>query len=684
MPRTNTASDQIFKDAIAHARQQREMASRSVTTKLSSPQDRGKGTPMERLRSKASAARKRNAQARLIGAALRQMHQTGFQKVAMDMATGGSPGSGNDTDPLASTNGSSIHNKSEPVATHEVDPALQSGNNPDTSNSNPIVTRSGRGGEGYTMDQGDLSQVNAPDGDPVRRRRSDSSTDMAGPGDNTEIFDGGADGGTLSGTKQSNFGNVRDGLTGNPRGKTAQKTPKTPKASQLLAKVSGGKALKNPHHARQWCSRVLDIHGPEDACFVLKQSAIRHGIQAPTDDGLIEKFSRAIGLELPDRRAEWRQDLLLEKMSMGLGQEQAEVQARTEVDRAKDTVEAVVKAQGELPTTTQVAEAAGVSPTAANVAIFETAELIASTNGQVAAPGQASAAMPPAPMPGGMGDPGAMPPAPMPPAGAPPMPPPMDPAMAGGGAMPPVGAPPAAPVDPAAAGGVPPQQMPVASGIHPQRLRGVISQIMQSGGVGKFSTVATIDTPPESSDGAKSKSERTVEAGHGATLSDHEERGFDPQPTKDMLSADQASVLQSAFGSNASQVTTGPQDVAPHGEPTHINNEVQPAGDGGVFDTKGEQVSGTEGVDANPSGQGDGSSKTSADRGEDLVDELMGSLWGGSRYLSKRSEEKAAQDAVDDASLKGDDRDKGKGDEDDDEEDLDNMDSDESDAGGNE
>jgi hypothetical protein len=126
--------------------------------------------------------------------------------------------------------------------------------------------------------------------------------------------------------------------------------------------------------------------------------------------------------------------------------------AMSEIAEAQRAAADIVKAQGVLPTATEVKDVTGVSDAAANVAIQQTAELIAAVGGQVISPEAAAMQSSPSPTPAALGAGGAAPPAgmmpgsPMMPAGAVPMPagPPMsDPMMGAPPTDPMMGAPPA-------------------------------------------------------------------------------------------------------------------------------------------------------------------------------------------------------------------------------------------------
>ena len=132
--------------------------------------------------------------------------------------------------------------------------------------------------------------------------------------------------------------------------------------------------------------------------------------------------------------------------------------AISEIAEAQRAAADIVKAQGVLPTATEVKDVTGVSDAAANVAIQQTAELIAAVGGQVISPEAAAMQSAPSPTPAALGAGGAaptagmMPGSPMMPAAAAPMPagPPMnDPMMGVPPADPMMGAPPAPmPADP--------------------------------------------------------------------------------------------------------------------------------------------------------------------------------------------------------------------------------------------
>jgi hypothetical protein len=193
--------------------------------------------------------------------------------------------------------------------------------------------------------------------------------------------------------------------------------------------------------------------------------ALRMGIRTPADAHrvFVKTASRlanvarqhvsvnyAVGMHdvgNPNRMAAMQKIAMME-----LGSERA----ISEIAEAQRAAADIVKAQGVLPTATEVKDVTGVSDAAANVAIQQTAELIAAVGGQVISPEAAAMGASPAPTPGPLGGGGAAPPAGMMP-GAP-----MGPAMpAPMPAGPPItdpmmGAPPAAPkARPVAEGGTP-------------------------------------------------------------------------------------------------------------------------------------------------------------------------------------------------------------------------------------
>lgn len=256
--------------------------------------------------------------------------------------------------------------------------------------------------------------------------------------------------------------------------------------ADFLRKVSAhsplGPGFTSVAQLADYAAETMSIRSTADAYHVLKRSAAHARVS-------LGAYVATLGLASGQKKYSAR--LLREQAPSFTGEELHRVMptyARyqkfssseivNEVDIARDFVEGVVKAKAELPTATEVAQAAGVSPTSAGVAIYETGELIAAVGGQVSAPGQGAPAVPP---PMGMAPPAGGPPpamAGMPPAGgmAPPPPPPVDPAMMGGaGGMPPGAAPPMdpsmmppPPMDPA---------MQVTSGVHPQRLAELISRM---------------------------------------------------------------------------------------------------------------------------------------------------------------------------------------------------------------
>lgn len=200
---------------------------------------------------------------------------------------------------------------------------------------------------------------------------------------------------------------------------------KTSEVLSTLKRLRGGKYLSADAEARQKVSAALvrmGINSPEAALNVFVKSASANRMSLET------YCYRHLEINHRDKSR------LLWNFAKTSGNVDAEV------SEAKRVVEGIVKGTGTLPDAASIAEAAGVNEIAANIALYETAELIAATGGEVAGAGMPGGEGPPVPEEAGM-VPGGPPMPAGPPAGAaagapmPPMPPmpapPMDPAMMG-------------------------------------------------------------------------------------------------------------------------------------------------------------------------------------------------------------------------------------------------------------
>jgi len=189
------------------------------------------------------------------------------------------------------------------------------------------------------------------------------------------------------------------------------------------------------------------------------------GLRGPIDAVELFKNSAAyLGMSLPEylRGAELHTDksVLLRRYALN---KMSESHVDNQVNEAGRVVRAIVKETKTLPEASEVAETANVSPIAANIAIMETAEIIAATGGSVGATGGSTspAGAIPSPAVVGGGPPQPISPAPPmmppeatpPPMGPPPPGPPMEP--------PPMGPPPGPPMGPP-----PPKQSMNLSGLN--------------------------------------------------------------------------------------------------------------------------------------------------------------------------------------------------------------------------
>lgn len=200
--------------------------------------------------------------------------------------------------------------------------------------------------------------------------------------------------------------------------------------------------------------------------------ALRMGVRTPTDAHRVfvktaarlsnvaqQPVSVNFAVSCHDVGNPFRLSSMKKIAMMELGGERA----ISEIAEAQRAAADIVKAQGVLPTATEVKDVTGVSDAAANVAIQQTAELIAAVGGQVISPEAAAMQSAPSPTPVPLGAGGAAPPAGMMP-GAPMMPPAAAPLPAGppiadpmmGGAPPMPPDPNAMPPDPNAMAAAPP------------------------------------------------------------------------------------------------------------------------------------------------------------------------------------------------------------------------------------
>lgn len=215
----------------------------------------------------------------------------------------------------------------------------------------------------------------------------------------------------------------------------------------------------------------MGVTGPDDAVEIFTNTARSRGVK------VAHLLENVLELHIRPKAAAMRQVGYLEKNSSDID---------NDISKAKDAVQAIVKAKGELPDAVDIADAANVSPIAANIAVHETAELIAAVGGQVAAsdiPDIPPEVMGPEEMGAGMMDPmmdpGMTGPPPMDPnmMGPPPMdpgmmdpnmmgPPPMDPGMMDPNMMP-----------PEEGMGMDPGMMEAQAGVSDDALRRIIAKV---------------------------------------------------------------------------------------------------------------------------------------------------------------------------------------------------------------
>jgi hypothetical protein len=331
-------------------------------------------------------------------------------------------------------------------------------------------------------------------------------------------------------------------------------------AARVLRKLSNGRKFSN-NRAAYAAAKRLNIHDSSTALFILTKSASVRG-KSMTD------FLEGMDLRNHNRANYFREmavsqtSNLLRKYAeagiigpMGVGMDGAIQQVETEITRAKDAVEALVRSDQTLPTSNVVMQVAEVSAPAANAALTEVAEFIAAVGGQVVSPEQAAAMaamnsgggmaagpMPSSPMVGGM-PPGA----PMP-AGAPMAPPAPIPEAAAQPAADPNAAP---PMDPNAA---PPAEGGMEVTAHVRNLARELDELLlkMSADEADLDIVTSVmDT------GAKQPSDLVYQAGKGYDGS------AESKPTSSLTSG-ASNELATQVSSPGGQAATGQNQLADH------------------------------------------------------------------------------------------------------------------------
>ena len=352
--------------------------------------------------------------------------------------------------------------------------------------------------------------------------------------------------------------------------------------------------------------------------------AYLHSLGRPTLDSVADVFVKTAARYQRDPVTLWRDlaDLpspdktaVLREFCMQHGRYKTSGDLDSDISKAKKAVEGIVKATGELPEAGEISEAAAVHPTAANLAIYEVAELIAAVGGEVA-----SAAAPmgdggPAPEAAGVPAPpaGAMPGAPMGGdpmgGGAPPMGPPPGGDPMGGGA-PPMGPPP---------GGDPGMVAQASAGAKKQASNADLNELIQDICRRKLSADSELSGNRE-------------EPADPSNLSP-EDLAEDPEPSKGKagkkeltLSAEDRAKLDRTIGSIPALTKSDPSDVAGDQEPQPgmLETSTSNPGTKGLLATK-EPVKGTQ--------EGDYHSKdtkaATPDGGKDLSGVVSGQKTSG-------------------------------------------------------
>lgn len=507
-------SDRLFMDTVENLRRKRHMADQAQEK---TSQQKKVPTAREKL----SSIKSRNEDHARVGKILVALGQYGFEKVAMESLklsegnpsgwdTSGDPGPPAAEPTESTANGAPAQAASAGSVTEQM--ASGGSGSSDPSSNEVTIARMSRGGP-----------------------RPDNLVDMGNPS-------------TTEANPESTEPTV--GFIGEPGGKdladgsanTNLDNLASKESSAKLRTISGGKYIESSARDQSAYLRRLGLKNSDDAFNVFVKTAAKKG-------KTLNAYLTGLELNSFDKKSLMR-EIALEKMSQG--------KLDGDISAAKNAVEAVVKATGTLPDASAVAQAAGVDPMAANIAIFETGELIAATGGQVAgAAGPTTAA----PM---SEDVGAMPPgagqvegAPMaPPAGTPP---PVDPAMMqppmpmgdpmAGGAAPPAGAPP-----------MPPQDGMVAQASvgnvkladdQRARLRGLITRLVKNSASASLEGMSAEE--PTAGSGVRSNSEGVLDPG--------------PEVSTDsalQLTPADRSMVDSVLGSNAGVLGSDQAEIEAH------------------------------------------------------------------------------------------------------------------------
>lgn len=381
-------SQMIFNQTLESLRKQGARA--ATTEKTSSAKTESS------FRDKMSAVSQRNEKLSSLGGYLRLLGEVGFESVAMrKLSEDGGDDSAQDMDTATNRNGLPL-----PEAASTITESLVAGENvPNPGEAGPVVATLSRGGD-----------------------RPDNLTDPANPA-TTDA------GGEDSQPEVGFHGDNADLSTAPEPGSVIDNLSKSSWPTDL-------KAILN----------TFGLKNNVEALEVLKNSAVIR--RMPTNEflkrsGLVgagAKASSVLRKSLDQQRMLIAQGQIKSSSWGLLGELPLKMSAsdvESEIAAAKRIIEAAVKSTKTLPEAAEVSQVAQVSPTAANIALQEVAELIAAAGGTVAsamgsaaagAPMPAAVGAPPPPMGAVPGMPMAAPmggPAPVPPA-APGMPMPPD------------------------------------------------------------------------------------------------------------------------------------------------------------------------------------------------------------------------------------------------------------------
>lgn len=498
--------DQVYYDVVNSVLQQRDAAVRSKTS--SAPAAPKQKTEIEKL----STVKARNEDLVRLGTMLSNLGDLRFERVAMAKMSAANgeefeAPSRETSAPSQSAHGRQVADNASVGAPDETG---------DQSSGQPTITSLQRG-EGTPDRLSDKANKSVTDSPPT-----------------------GADGRTHAAAMGASGKNLSDGSENVNLEQTWEDASKM-SAAQMLQRLTRGKFVKNSSVAQQRrYLQSLGIHSSEQALQVLVKGSSRAGKS-------VQSFFR--GLDLASRdKAQVMRDLSLEHPDSPYFGKRSE-SLQSDIATAGKAVEDVIKATGALPEAQEIAEAANVHPLAANIAIYEKAELIAATGGQV---GSASAPAGAAPVPEAAG-------APVPPAGAV-AGAPMAPAGAPAGAAP-AGAPPmmAAPMPPM--GAAPPGggMVATASAHNNQKiaqrlaaLRSIIPSVVEK--ASKDNTIVTDREESVAGSGVAHPSDNPVDPGPSASTT--------PTDTNEMLSSEESAIVDSVLGSNSANANSDPSDVA--------------------------------------------------------------------------------------------------------------------------